>query len=158
MRGAIVLGGIAALLLLAASGQAASLNKCIDAQGKVTYSNLPCHNARESRTVEIDPAPPAPPAQRTPPEQSAKATQEPAPKPALSREGPATVRLESRSVSSKSVKQTSARQCDALADKLGRVFDKMDAGRRKGYTQEQMNAWNEEVKDLERRKQESGCF
>src|SRR5512138_3808128 len=157
MRCATVCTGVATLLL-AVSGQAASLNKCIDAQGKVTYSNLPCQNAQESRMVEIDPAPPAPPAQRTPPEQSAKVTQEPAPRPAPSQDGPATVRLESRSVSNKPAKQVSARQCDAIADKIGRVFDKMDAGRRKGYTQGQMNAWNEEVKDLERKKQESGCF
>src|SRR5512135_3439521 len=149
MRGAIVVSGIGALFL-AASGQAASLNKCIDAQGKVTYSNLPCRNAQESRTLAIDPAPPPPPAQRTPPAQPAKAAAEPALKPAPIQEAPATIRLESRSISAKPVNQASARQCDALADKLGRVFDKMDAARRKGYTQAQMNAWNDEVKDLER--------
>jgi len=48
----------ACLAALLAHGAAAdSLNKCIDAQGKITYSNLPCRNAREARKLEIDPAP-----------------------------------------------------------------------------------------------------
>jgi len=38
------------------------------------------------------------------------------------------------------------------------VFDKMDQARRKGYTQKQMDAWNLQVKELERKKQLSGCF
>jgi hypothetical protein len=38
------------------------------------------------------------------------------------------------------------------------VFDKMDQARRKGYTPEQMNVWDQEVKDLEHKKQQSGCF
>jgi hypothetical protein len=54
--------------------------------------------------------------------------------------------------------RASANQCDTLTEQLGRVFDKMDAGRRKGSTQEQMDKWNLEVKDLERKKQQSNCF
>ncbi|OYW36935.1 MAG: hypothetical protein B7Z35_11325 [Hydrogenophilales bacterium 12-61-10] len=107
MRHTIMMGCMA--LVLATSAGADSLNKCIDAQGQVTYSNLPCRNAREVRAVE-----------------------------------PA--------------KAASARQCDSLTDKLGTVFDKMDQARRKGYTQEQMNKWNQEVKALETKKQQSGCF
>jgi len=52
----------------------------------------------------------------------------------------------------------SASECNALSDQLGRVFDKMDAARRVGATQEQMKTWNEEIKELERKKQQSGCF
>jgi hypothetical protein len=160
MRRAIVLTGMAALVL-AASSQAASLNKCIDAQGKVTYSNLPCSHSSETRTVEIDPAPRPQPAQRAARAQPAApvvAEPAPPPRPDSGKEEPATLQLETRRVSGKPASSASAHQCDVLGDKLGRVFDKMDAARRKGYTQAQMNAWNEEAQDLERKKQQSGCF
>jgi hypothetical protein len=144
MHRLIVLIGIAAL---ATSVEAATLNKCIDAQGKVTYSNLPCRNAQEVRMVDIDPAPRADPV--------AKPV---IAKPAASSTEPATIQLETQRTTGKPAAHASARQCDAITDKLGRVFDKMDQARRKGYTQEQMNAWDQEVKELESKKQQSGCF
>ncbi|MDP1646047.1 MAG: DUF4124 domain-containing protein [Thiobacillus sp.] len=155
MRRLIVLMGMTALTLSTSVG-ANTLNKCIDTHGKVTYSNLPCRNAREARTVEIDPTPLPDPAR------SAPVRVEPA-KPAASRAAasphePATLQLETQRTTGKPAARASARQCDALTDKLGRVFDKMDQARRKGYTQEQMDAWNQEVKDLERKKQQSSCF
>jgi len=155
MRRLIVLAGMTTLALVA-SVEAATLNKCVDPQGKVTYSNLPCRNAREAHTVEIDPTPLPDPAR------SAPVRVEPA-KPAASRAAaspnePATLRLETQRTTGKPAARASARQCDALTDKLGRVFDKMDQARRKGYTQDQMDAWNKEVNDLERKKQQSGCF
>ena len=118
-----------------------TLNKCIDTQGKVTYSNLPCRDAREARKVEIDPVP----------QPDRAAAQPPAPK-------PAAVRLETQRSTGKPAPRASAQQCDTLSDKLGRVLDKMDQARRQGYSQEQMNKWNEEVRELERKKQQSGCF
>ncbi|HEX5675995.1 MAG TPA: hypothetical protein VFX83_11460, partial [Azonexus sp.] len=164
------------------------LNKCIDAGGKVTYSNLPCRNAQEVRKLEIDPAPPpqpvrpqavqkpAPSAPAVPsaspepptpvaqPEPTAPATPRmqvspAAPKaPAIAIE-PTPKRIEVRPPHTKpAAARASANQCDALTEQLGRVFDKMDAARRVGATQEQMNTWNEEVKELERKKQQSGCF
>jgi len=135
-----------------ASAQA-TLNKCIDAEGKVTYSNLPCRNAREARKVEIDPAP-------TPDQvRPAPAPVEPeAPKAVPAPNETATLRLDTQRTTGKPAARVSARQCDTLTDKLGRVFDKMDQARRKGYTQQQMDAWNLEVQDLERKKQQSGCF
>lgn len=142
-------------LTLATSANAATLNKCIDAKGKVTYSNLPCHNAREARALEIDPAPVPDPA-RARPARVPAAPPPPAPKPAASPESP--IRFETQRTSGKPAPHASSRQCDALTDKLGRVFDQMDQARRKGYTQKQMDAWNQEVKDLERKKQQSGCF
>jgi len=155
MRRLIVLAGMTTLALVA-SVEAATLNKCVDPQGKVTYSNLPCRNAREAHTVEIDPTPLPDPAR------SAPVRVEPA-KPAASRAAaspnePATLRLETQRTTGKPAARASARQCDTLTDKLGRVFDKMDQARRKGYTQDQMDAWNKEVNDLERKKQQSGCF
>ena len=185
MRPLNLLAGMATLALLvgpAAGAGPATLNKCIDARGKVTYSNLPCRNARETRAIEIDPAPPTPvraapvqiqsmpvpvqpaPVPPAPVVEPAPAVAPPVQRPpapplaAPAAREPATLKLETRSVPAKPVARTSARQCDALTDKLGRVFDTMDAARRKGYTQEQMNAWNQEIKDLERKKQQAGCF
>ncbi|MHB1400820.1 MAG: DUF4124 domain-containing protein [Thiobacillus sp.] len=146
---ALALLALPALLSTGASAQA-TLNKCIDAQGRITYSNLPCRDAREARKVAIDPAPPAP--LRVEPAKPA------APKAASSTKETATLRLETQRTTGKPAARLSARQCDALTEKLGRVFDKMDQARRKGYTQKQMNTWNQEVKDLERRKRQSGCF
>lgn len=153
MRNTIMMGGVA--LMLATSTQAATLNKCIDAHGQITYSNLPCRNAREARAVEIDPAPMPDPvkprAVKAPPVQAA------APSRASPSAAPTTTRVEIHTPG-KPAKPASASQCDSLSDKLGAVFDKMDQARRKGYTQEQMNKWNQEIEALETKKQQSGCF
>lgn len=153
---------------------AASLNKCVDAYGKVTYSNLPCKGANEVRKIEIDPAPPVPPALPVNPP-SLPTTMLPAsPKldvpvyvipennPAVSipksgttpPEKKATIKFETLG----GPKKQSQNNCDTLSDKLGLVLDKMDAARRKGYTQKQMDEWNSEIKTLERKKQQAGCF
>lgn len=143
-----------AALIPAGSVAQATLNKCIDKEGKVTYSNLPCKNARESRAVPIDPAPRPDPVRPVPVRTQAD---KPIPaKPAASKPA-ATLRLDLHSTG-KSAPRPSARQCDAINDKLGNVLDKMDQARRKGYTQKQMNDWNDEVEKLEHKKQQSGCF
>jgi len=149
---ALFLLALPALLSAGVSAQT-TLNKCIDAEGGVTYSNLPCRNARETRAVKIDPAPLPDPVRAQPVQAQPAAL-----KPEDSAPEPAPLRLETQRSAGKPASRASARQCDALTDKLGRVFDKMDQARRKGYTQKQMDAWNLEVKDLERRKQQSGCF
>lgn len=143
----IVLPGLV-VLALAAGAHAATLNKCIDVKGKVTYSNLPCTNAREARTVKIDPAPAYLPRQQVP--------QPAAPAP-TARPTPAVIQLENQRTTG-APPRTASRQCNALTDKLGRLFDRMDEARRKGYTQQQMDAWNREAKDLERKKTNAGCF
>ena len=158
MRRVIVLTGLIALTL-AAGAEAATLNKCIDAKGEVTYSNLPCRNAKEVHKLEIDPEPQPDPVRAQPVQAQAAQPEKPAaPKPAAPTKESAPIRLETRRTTGKPVSQASTRQCDTLSDKLGRVFDKMDLARRKGYTQEQMDKWNLEVKDLERKKQQAGCF
>jgi hypothetical protein len=81
----------------------------------------------------------------------------PAPARAAASKPAATLRLDLHSTG-KSAPRASARQCDAINDKLGNVLDKMDQARRKGYTQKQMNDWNDEVEKLERKKQQSDCF
>ena len=149
---ALALLALPALLSTGASAQA-TLNKCIDAQGRITYSNLPCRDAREARKRKSMHRCTIPNA--TPPGEPAKPA---APKAASSVKETATLRLDTQRTTGKPAARLSARQCDALTDKLGRVFDKMDQARRKGYTQEQMNTWNQEIKDLERQKRQSGCF
>jgi hypothetical protein len=145
----------AAGLALTSSAEADTLNKCIDAQGKVTYSNLPCRNAKEVHRLEIDPAPLPDPAPKQPirghttPTQPARQDAQPVPeaKPPSKGKSP-----------SKAALKSSARECDSLSEKLGNVLDTMDKAHRKGYTQEQMDKWNQEVKKLESKKQQSGCF
>jgi len=167
MRRLIVLAGMATLAL-ATSVEAATLNKCVDPQGRVTYSNLPCRNAVEARKVEIDPTPLPDPVRIQPVQAQPVAPAAPAmpaaPKAATGSNESSSIRLETQrtpvgvNTTGKPAARASARQCDALTDKLGSVFDKMDQARRKGYSQEQMDAWNQEVKDIERKKQQSGCF
>jgi hypothetical protein len=150
----MLLTAVASLALTSSAG-ADTLNKCIDAQGKVTYSNLPCRNAKEVQKLEVDPAPlpdPAPAAIRT---QSAPT------RPTRGQDAepvPETKRPSTGKSSSKAAVKSSARECDSLSEKLGSVLDKMDKAHRKGYTQDQMDKWNQEVKTLERKKQQSGCF
>ncbi len=170
------------LLFSTGASAQATLNKCIDAEGRITYSNLPCRNAAAVRRIEIDPAPPVPvvvppptpapiPAQTAAPSPAATPTPAtvpapapiaqptPAPLPTLT-PAPAAVPATPRrpaSISPPAVR-SSLRQCDTLAEQLGRVFDKMDQARGKGATQQQMDEWNQEIKALEQKKQQSGCF
>jgi len=153
MRRLIVLTALAGLALTSSAG-ADTLNKCIDAQGKVTYSNLPCRNAKEAQKLEIDPAPlpdpaPTPIRSQSAPTQPARQDAQPAPE---------AKRPSKAKSTSKAAVKGSARECDSLSEKLGSVLDMMDKAHRKGYTQEQMDKWNQEVKTLESKKQQSGCF
>ncbi len=137
-----------------------TLNKCIDAKGMVTYTNKPCLNARKAETIEIDPAP-VPDKPRLQPLSAipipAQPTQPESPVPA-SRPAPATIKLETQRSPKQPALDASPKQCDALSDKLGKALDAMDQARRKGYTLEQMDKWNEDIRELERKKQQSGCF
>jgi hypothetical protein len=149
---------VAALMIAAfsaAPSPAGSLNKCTDTQGKVTYSNLPCANAHESSKIEIDPAPPAPPAPK--PAVHAKSDPKKTTRSESEKNGP--VKLETYTTAPKK-RSTKAHDndCEKLADKLGKVMDTMDEAQRKGYTQEKMDKWNQEVKALERKKQKADCF
>lgn len=160
MRALSLMAGMAAVLWVTSGGAygagPATLNKCIGAEGKVTYSNLPCRNAREVRRVEIDPVPAPDPARAAPaPLEPAEAA---VPKETTRATGSTGLRLDTQRTTGTRVPRVSARQCDTLTDKLGRVFDKMEQARRRGYTQTQMNEWNLEIKELERKKQQSGCF
>jgi Domain of unknown function (DUF4124) len=164
MRRLIVLTAMAILAPTGSLG-AATLNKCIDAQDKVTYSNLPCRNAKEVRKLEVDPAPPSEPAVITQPSRAQPMQAQPAPVPkaagrvhetaATQPESPRAPKVNN---AAKSAARASARECDTLSEQLGSVLDKMDKAHRKGYSQEQMDKWNQEVKNLESKKRQSGCF
>lgn len=154
---AIISPLIVTLSVIAGAAHGTSLNKCLDVYGKVTYSNLPCKGANEVRKVEIDPAPPVQnvvpvavlPRADTPDYLPISATS------SLPPQKKAAIKLETFGATPK---KNSQNTCDTLTDKLGLVFDKMDAARRKGYTQKQMDQWNSEIKSLERKKQQTGCF
>lgn len=154
----------------------ATLNKCIDAEGRVTYSNLPCRGAREVRKLEIDPPPPAgearasvappPVATPAPPEtpaaQPVPAAPTPPPLPAsvprpAAAPSPAQPRADVQRSASPAA-SAAPRTCEALTDQLGRVLDQMDAGQRQGASAQRMDAWNQQIRELERRKTEAGCF
>lgn len=158
--------------LTTGTAAAASLNKCVDAYGKVTYSNMPCKGASEVRKIEIDPAPPvrvvppatvlAPAAQSGLPKVEVPVYVMPEKPPVViapkTTAAPAEKKAEIKLETFGAPKKLSQNNCDTLSDKLGLVLDKMDAARRKGYTQKQMDDWNSEIKTLERKKQQSGCF
>lgn len=165
------------LSLMTGAVSAASLNKCVDAYGKVTYSNLPCKGANEVRKVEIDPAPPVPPAPlaipanpstlpttvlTAPPNSEVPVYVMPEKNPVVSIPKSAAPPLEKKAAIKFETlggpKKQSQNNCDTLTDKLGSVLDKMDAARRKGYTQKQLDGWNSEIKALESKKQQAGCF
>jgi hypothetical protein len=141
-----------AALSPAQAGAQATLNKCTDAQGRVTYSNLPCPKSKTAQQIDIDPAPPAPPpAAKAAPEKRAPARRAPA-------DTPAQLELEPGRTPAKPAARGSTRQCDTLTEQLGRVLDKMDHARRHGYTLQEMDRWNLEARELERKKQQAGCF
>jgi len=142
------------LLLMPLVAAASTLNKCVEANGMVTYSNLPCKNAREVHKLEIDP-PPQPDPVRNAPKARAIKPERAVPEHADSNNEP---KAKTRHSPSQSDTRAHANKCNTIAERLGRVLDKMDAARRQGYTQEQMDSWNRQVKDFERQKQQSGCF
>lgn len=154
---AIISALIVTLSFIAGVAHGTSLNKCLDVYGKVTYSNLPCKGANEVRKIEIDPAPPVPNVAPVPalpkvdmPDYSPISVTS-----SLPPEKKAAIKLETFGATPR---KNSQNTCDTLTDKLGLVLDKMDVARRKGYTQKQMDQWNSEIKSLERKKQQTGCF
>ncbi len=171
---------LAALLVPATAGAQSALNKCIDARGGVTYSNLPCKNAREVQKVEVDPAPPTPPAPspapaKAPLPDAAPATRSaPAPVPALSAPAskasrpastapvppstPPAVRSPRTPAPTAAPAPGANQQCERLSAQLGEVLDKMDQARRQGASPAQMDAWDQQARELERKKQQTGCF
>lgn len=169
---------LAALLLPATAGAQATLNKCIDAHGGVTYSNLPCKNAREVQRIEVDPAAPTPPAASPAPPNPQPPTAAPATRsappppvsppaskaPKAASPAPATPSTPPAARAPRAPAPAAAPalgtrpQCERISAQLGEVLDKMDQARRQGASASQMDAWNDQIRELERKKQQTGCF
>jgi hypothetical protein len=140
------------LLLLTLSLPAhATLYKCQDDAGRVTYTNLPCerNNLKETKIVPPPPAPaePAPAAPPAAQESSAAARSGSAPE---DKGGP-TLQL-FRSAEPK------ANKCAQINETMGKLMDDMDSARRQGYTQKQEAEWNARLKKLQAEKNKHGCF
>lgn len=143
------------LLLLTLSGflavpAHATLYKCQDASGKVTYTNFPCdkNGLKESKII-----PPPPPAEPVP----AK------PDPAVETKVPEKRSTESERKGSTSLQlirsqESNERKCARLNESLGETMDEMDAARRQGYTPKQEAEWNAKLKKLQADKNKLGCF
>lgn len=134
----------------------ATLYKCQDAAGKITYTNLPCDKSGLKETKIIPPAPP--PAEPAP----AKA------KPAKADTASEADSAEKRSSTSEKKSGTSLqliksqesneKKCNRLNEQLGKTMDEMDAARRQGYTPKQEAEWNAKLKKLQADKNKHGCF
>jgi hypothetical protein len=76
----------------------------------------------------------------------------------MATEAPSAQETATAHPSRKKPQHNNAKQCNALTNQLGSVMDKMDAARRQGYTIQKMDAWNQTIKTLERKKQQANCF
>lgn len=138
-------------LILIAPPAHATLYKCVDGAGKVTYTNLPCEQTglKETRVI----APPPPPAEPTAIKPAPTADAKPAGNlpPAPESKGSSSIQL-IRS------QETSNKKCENLNDAQGKIMDEMDAARRKGYTSKQEADWNDKLRKLQAEKNKLGCF
>jgi len=135
----------------------ATLYKCQDGSGKVTYTNLSCDKSGLKETRIIPPAPPpAEPVASLPAAKKSEAASEsvsdekqPA-KPVKKQGGTSLQLIKSQ--------ESSDKKCAKLNDTLGNTMDEMDAARRKGYTAKQEAEWNAKLKKLQADKNKLGCF
>lgn len=135
----------------------ATLYKCQDGTGKVTYTNLSCDKSGLKETRIIPPAPPpAEPVASLPAAKKSEAAsesvsdkKEPA-KPGKKQGGTSLQLIKSQ--------ESSEKKCVKLNDALGKTMDEMDAARRLGYTPKQEAEWNAKLKKLQADKNKLGCF
>ncbi len=145
---------VSLLILLSLAWPAhATLYKCMDHAGKITYTNLPCdkNGLKESGII-----PPPPPPADTPvsaPQDKAPVAGKPSGK--STDKPPAS---NSVSVQLHAPQQSSGEKCVRLDDTIGQVMDEMDEARRKGYTLQQEAAWKARIKKLQAEKNKHGCF
>ena len=150
----LLLCSAACLLSLPAQ---ATLYKCQDGSGKVTYTNLSCDKSGLKETRIIPPAPPpAEPVASLPAAKKSEAASEsvsdekqPA-KPGKKQGGTSLQLIKSQ--------ESSDKKCAKLNDTLGNTMDEMDAARRKGYTAKQEAEWNAKLKKIQADKNKLGCF
>lgn len=142
---------------LAALPAQATLYKCQDAAGNITYTNLPCDKSGLKETKIIPPPPP--PAEPVIGKPAAKKTAEPTE--AVSSEkqlAKPDKKPDSTSLQLIKSQEASDKKCAKLNDALGKTMDEMDAARRQGYTARQEAEWNAKLKKLQADKNKHGCF
>lgn len=140
------------LLLLTFSLPAqATLYKCQDDAGRVTYTNLPCerNNLKQSKIVPPPPAPADPSPPRPP------AAQEPA---STVRNGDDSEDKGGPTLQLLRAAEPKENKCAKLNEAMGKTMDEMDAARRQGYTPKQEAEWNARLKKLQAEKTKHGCF
>jgi hypothetical protein len=129
----------------------ATLFKCQDPAGNVTYTNLPCDKSglKEAKVVP----PPPPPAEMVSPKplpavEISKTDKRPS---GDNKKGGTSLHL----IKSQ---DSNEEKCAKLNDALGNTMDEMDAARRQGYTPKQEAEWNAKLKKLQADKNKLGCF
>lgn len=140
-----------ALLILALPVHA-TLFRCEDAAGHVTYTNLPCDKAGLKEAKVIPPAPP--PAEPAPvkPEAApaAKSAEKESKEPEKKKSEPTMQLIRSQ--------ESKGDKCAQINKAMGKIMDDMDAARRQGYTTKQETEWNAKLKKLQADKATHGCF
>ena len=127
----------------------ASLLKCADGKGNVTYTNSTCAKVGLKEVAVIPPPPPPALDPSAKANEAAKAVSEKNPG-AAKIQGTASLQL------MKSV-QTGDDKCAKLNSAMGRIMDEMDAARRQGRTDTNAD-WSENLKKLQANKNQLGCF
>ncbi len=135
----------------------ATLYKCQDVAGQITYTNLPCDKTGLKETKIIPPAPPPaepfagmPPTKRTVEPSEAVSEKKQVAKPEMKPSSTSLQLIKSQEASEK--------KCAKLNDALGKTMDEMDTARRQGYTAKQEAEWNARLKKLQADKNKLGCF
>lgn len=154
----------------------ASLYKCLDNAGRVTYTNAACDKAGLKEATLIAPPPPPAvdaPVVQTPPTVKLSASKprstgfrEIAPKEAPLREtalqsalqGTPLHEMPTAKLAMNRIAPSSTGNCDKMNEQLGRVMDDMDAARRAGYTAQQEAGWNQRISGIQSEKSRMGCF
>lgn len=140
------------LFLLFPLAAQASLLKCTDARGNVTYTNLPCAKAGLKETAVIPPPPP--------PVLDKPARMPETVKPAVEKAAVASAPKSPDAASPKLMKSVRAGddRCEKVNAAMGRIMDEMDAARRQGLPAAADAARNESLKNLQADKNRLGCF
>lgn len=138
----------------------ASLLKCTDSKGKVTYTNSPCTKVGLKQAAVIpDPPPPVLDAPvRTPQAPVVTAVKNAAPAPAAAPvSAPAPV-TEIASLPMMKSAQTGGDQCSKLNAAMGKIMDDMDAARGQPHSADRQADWDESLQKLQAEKSRLSCF
>ncbi len=142
---------LAIVFLLMPLSANANLFKCTDIKGHITYTNSPCTKVglKENKVLP----PPPPPAIDAPAKLTVQAKKE------VEKEEPHSAKPQ-QTVALQVVKtiQSNSDACNRLNEEVGRTMDEMDAARTQGGSQKKQSGWNEQLKQLQAKKSQLGCF